>query len=150
MKNNYYDIAYNDLLYLEEDYHKTNYNPMVVQMQQIAEKMLKSVLVLVQTNIESLLHSNNLRQIYYSIHDVVPTFELDEMELGYLKAFYFESKYPGENFITVSRTQCTKCLQIMYRVILEVNEFRSENNLETYEVTEKFLKDKSERITSFD
>lgn len=149
MKNNYYDIAYNDLLYLEEDYHKTNYNPMVVQMQQIAEKMLKSVLVLVQTNIESLLHSHNLRQIYYSIHDVVPTFELDEMELGYLKDFYFESKYPGENFITVSRTQCTKCLQIMYRVILEVNEFRSENNLETYEVTEKFLKDKSERITSF-
>ena len=57
MKNDYYDIAYNDLLYLEDDYYKTNYNPMVVQIQQVAEKMLKSVLVLVSTN-ETLFHSH--------------------------------------------------------------------------------------------
>ena len=41
MKNDYYDIAYNDLLYLEDNYYKMNYNPMVVQIQQVAEKMLK-------------------------------------------------------------------------------------------------------------
>ena len=32
---------YNDLLYLEDNYYKMNYNPMVVQIQQVAEKMLK-------------------------------------------------------------------------------------------------------------
>ena len=41
LKNDYYDIAYNDLLYLEDNYYKMNYNPMVVQIQQVTEKMLK-------------------------------------------------------------------------------------------------------------
>ena len=76
MKNDYYDIAYNDLLYLEEDYYKTNYNPMVVQAQQVAEMMLKSVLVLVNTN-EALFFSNNLRQIYDAIHELQSDFVLD-------------------------------------------------------------------------
>lgn len=86
MKNDYYDIAYNDLLYLEDDYYKTNYNPMVVQIQQVAEKMLKSVLVLVSTN-ETLFHSHNLRQIYDAIHELQSDFVLDRMELAYLKDF---------------------------------------------------------------
>lgn len=144
MKNDYYDIAYNDLLYLEEDYYKTNYNPMVVQIQQISEKMLKSVLELVTTNV-SLLHSHNLKQIYAAIHKLQEDFVLDQMELAYLKDFYFEASNPGDNFIVVSREECVTCLHIMYEVIAAVNDFRKTNNLEYYDISEKTLIDQRHR-----
>ena len=142
MKNDYYDIAYNDLLYLEDDYYKTNYNPMVVQIQQVAEKMLNSVLVLVSTN-ETLFHSHNLRQIYDAIHELQSDFVLDRMELAYLKDFYFEAKYPGDNFVVVSREECATCLHIMYSVITAVTEFRRKAGLDYYDVVEKYLEEPS-------
>ncbi|MFP3152859.1 hypothetical protein LQZ18_00205 [Lachnospiraceae bacterium ZAX-1] len=46
------------------------------------------------------------------------------MELGYLKDFYFEAQYPGENFMVVTAVQCEKCLNIMYNALEEVNRFR--------------------------
>lgn len=149
MKNNYYDVAYHDLLYLEEDFHKTYYNPMVTQIQQVAEEMLKSVLELIRVDVNHLLHSHNLRQIYTAINEFVPDFSLNESDLSYLKDFYFESRYPGDNFIEVSREQCAKCLRIMYTVVAEVNKFRQQNGLEFYEVTEKVLKDSTNRMKAF-
>lgn len=143
LKNDYYDIAYNDLLYLEDDYYKTNYNPMVVQVQQIAEMMLKSVLVLVNTN-EALFFSNNLRQIYDAIHELQSDFVLDRRELAYLKDFYFKANYPGDNFVVVSREECAKCLHIMYSVIIAVTEFRRKAGLDYYNVTEKYLEEHSD------
>ena len=142
MKNDYYAIAYNDLLYLECDYYKTNYNPMVVQMQQIAEKMLKSVLILISTD-ETLFHSCDLRRIYNAIHKLQSDFVLNQMELAYLKDFYFEARYPGDNFIVVSREDCITCLHIMYSVVIAVTEFRRKAGLDYYDVVEKYLEEPS-------
>ena len=149
MKNNYYDVAYNELLYLEEDYHKTQYNPMVVLMEQVTEKMLKSVLELITTGVEDLLKSHNLKRIYEKIHSIDEDFELNVFELGYLKDFYFEARYPGENFVTVSRKQAKVCLSIMYRVIEEVNKFRERNGMQFYSVEEKFLTPLDGELESF-
>ena len=139
INNNYYDIAYNDLCYLDGELNRTFYNQMTVQIQQIAEKMLKSVLELVATDVESLLHSHNLRAIYTKITENVPEFGLDEMKLGYLKDFYFDAKYPGDSFITVTREQCETCLQIMYDVVEQVNLFRVKNSFPTYSIERKHL-----------
>jgi hypothetical protein len=43
MKNDYYEIAYNNLLYLQATLHLPFYNDIAVGTQQVAEKMLKSV-----------------------------------------------------------------------------------------------------------
>ena len=43
MKNDYYEIAYNNLLYLQATLGLPFYNDIVVLAQQVAEKMLKSV-----------------------------------------------------------------------------------------------------------
>ena len=112
---------------------------MVVQIQQVAEKMLKSVLELISTNTEHLLKSHNLRQIYDAIHQEIPEFNLNRQDLGFLKDFYFEAKDPGENFITVEREDCATCLHTMYTIINEVNTFRKSNGLEYHEITEKYL-----------
>lgn len=141
MKNEYYSIAINDLLYLEEDLHKSNYNPLVIQVEQVAEKALKSVLELVSVDIIELLHSHNLKKIYLEINAACPEFILNEKDLGYLKDFYYEAKSPGENFIIVSRKQCDDCLNIMYDVLEVVNEFRIKNNMNYYAIERKHTKE---------
>lgn len=44
MKNSYYDIAYNDYQYLTATMHTDLYNSISVQIEQVVEKLLKSVM----------------------------------------------------------------------------------------------------------
>ena len=43
MKNNYYDVAFNDYLYLSVSTNTKFYNQISSASQQVAEKLLKSV-----------------------------------------------------------------------------------------------------------
>ena len=64
MKNDYYEIAYNNLLYLQATLGLPFYNDIVVLAQQVAEKMLKSVVERVSAESIPLMHSHNLRTLY--------------------------------------------------------------------------------------
>lgn len=142
MKNDYYEIAYNNLLYLEHSLSTTFYNDIAVNAQQVAEKMLKSVLEYLcdlGDELDKLLRSHNLRAIYDKIHNVYPEFCLDRGSLSILKDFYFDAKYPGDNFVTVTFDECAECIGIMYDAIEETNKFRASNGLSVHEVTRKQL-----------
>lgn len=143
MKNNYYDIAYNNLLYLEYTLQTEFYNDIAVQCQQISEKMLKSALEEVCTtlnnDIDKLMHSHNLRALYDKVHQVDADFLLDRGKLSMLKDYYFDAKYPGDNFVTVTKDECIECVQTMYTVVQQVNLFRKRNNLPYVEVEAKVL-----------
>ena len=144
MLNDYYDIAINNLKYLEVTLGTEFYNDISIGAQQVAEKLLKSVLEQLfpttDSYVNTLLHSHNLRAIYTKICEVDSTLNLDRRDLSMLKDYYFDAKYPGDYFVTVSRSECEENLEIMYNVIEEVNKFRENNNLSVTKVKRKQLK----------
>lgn len=94
MKNDYYDIACNDLEYLQATLHLKFFNQFAIASQQIAEKMLKSVAEVTCVGIEKLMTTHNLRAIYTEINKVESDFILDKGKLSMLKDFYFDAKCP--------------------------------------------------------
>ena len=134
MKNDYYDIACNDLLYLQATLHLPFYNSIAPAAQQVAEKMIKSVAELTCMGIEKLMQSHNLRALYDEIHQVEPDFVLGRSSLAMLKDFYFEARYPGDNFVTVTKEDCAECLETMYQVVEQVNNFRKAHDLPVMEI----------------
>ena len=143
MKNDYYEIAYNNLCYLEGNLHRPFYNEIAVSAQQITEKMLKSVLneiyLAQDLEIDKLMHSRNLRGLYDKIAIKVSNFKLDRGALSILKDYYFDAKYPGDNFVTVSKEECQECIEIMYNTIEMVNRFREQNGLGVKECSRKSI-----------
>lgn len=141
MANDYYEIAINDLLFLEHNLNVPSYNVLALQSQQITEKALKSVLELVAVGNEckAVLQSHNLKNMYTMIHEVVPSFELNRSDLALLKDYYYDAKYPGENFVRVTKEACQECINIMYDVLEQVNQFRTEDGMKIFPVERKQL-----------
>ena len=127
-----------DLLYLQYTLGSDLYNQMAVICQQISEKLLKSVAELVVVD-EKIIKSHNLRQINSAILLGGIDLELDQSDLAYLKDFYFDARYPGDNFVEVSRDDITKCLEIMYDVVRAVTRFRKDKGLNCEDYKELYL-----------
>ncbi len=121
IKNTYLDIAENDLQYLEAVLKTGNtfYNQLAVQCQQVAEKFLKGYLdrMLLEEDVSELLRKNNLKKIAAKLNDIKPGLKLDTIGLAYLTDFYFDARYPGDDFYTVSKEEFEKCLAIMYDTV---------------------------------
>lgn len=137
IENNYYSIACNELHYLEWGLKSPFYNSIAAQAQQVAEKMLKSVAELVCVNIEKLMTSHNLRGLYDVIHRVEPSFVFDRNRLSTLKDYYYDARYPGDNFISVTQEECADAVHIMYDVVKIVNEWRGKHEYPVEEVIDK-------------
>lgn len=137
--NDYYEIAFNELLYLEYTLGTGFYNPISAQAQQIAEKMLKSVAERECVGIEKLMKSHNLRALYTEIHKVDASFELNKDKLSTLKDLYFDTRYPGDNYVEVDYETCADAISTMYAVIKEVNKKRESVGLPVHDVEEKQL-----------
>lgn len=121
IKNNYLDIAENDLQYLEAVLKTGNtfYNQLAVQCQQVAEKFLKGHLdrVLLEEDVSDLLRKHNMKKIAAKLNEIKPELKLDTIGLAYLTDFYFDARYPGDDFYTVSKEEFEKCLAIMYDTV---------------------------------
>lgn len=139
MEKSYYEIALRNLEFLEASLCNDYYNDLAPLAEQVAEKMLKSVLELVDPDAKLMLQSHNLKNIYIRIKEAGVNLDLDKGALSSLKDVYFEARYPGENYIDVSYEDCTEYLHTMYRVIDEVNLYRFDNNLPYTKVSEKTL-----------
>ncbi len=121
IKNTYIDIAENDLEYLEAVLKTGNtfYNQLAVQCQQVAEKFLKGYLdnLLLEEDVTDLLRKNNMKKIAARLNELKPDLKLDTVGLAYLTDFYFDARYPGDDFYTVSKEEFEKCLAIMYDTV---------------------------------
>lgn len=119
--NTYLAIAENDLEYLESVLKtgSTFYNQLAVQCQQVAEKFLKGYLekLLVDQDISDLLRRHNLKKMASALNEMKPELKLDTIGLAYLTDFYFDTRYPGDDFYTVSRAEFDKCLSVMYDTV---------------------------------
>ena len=121
IKNSYLAIAENDLAYLEAVLGTGNqfYNQLAVQCQQVAEKYLKGYLdkILVDEDITDLLRKHNMKRIAAKLNEICPDLKLDTIGLAYLTDFYFDARYPGDDFYTVSKEEFDKCAAIMYDTV---------------------------------
>lgn len=143
MKNEYYDIAYNNLLFLMTNSNSNFYNHIAIFCQQTAETMLKSVLDEISdsrdNNINRLMRSSDLRVLYNQIHKVIPEFVLDRSDLAMLTDYYYSARYPGDNFVTVTKEESDECLKVTLEVVEQVNRFRKANGLEVKEISHEQL-----------
>lgn len=130
INNNYYDIAFNELEYLQlsTNINSEYFNQMTVSCQQISEKVLKSVAELC-TSDDKVFKSNSLRKVNSAIYREGVNLNLDNSDLVYLTSFYFNARYPGDSFVEVKEYEFIKALEIMYKVLDSVNKFRIEKNL---------------------
>ena len=121
IRNSYIDIAENDLQYLESVLKTGNtfYNQLAVQCQQVAEKFLKGYLdrTVLEDDVSDLLRKHNMKKIASKLNDMNPGLKLDTVGLAYLTDFYFDARYPGDDFYTVSKEEFEKCLSIMYDTV---------------------------------
>ncbi len=121
IKNNYLDIAQNDLEYLESVLKTGSrfYNQLAVQCQQVAEKYLKGYLdrLLTDEDVTDLLRKHNMKRIASRLNEQYPDLDLDTIGLAYLTDFYFDARYPGDDFSVVTEKEFEKCLSIMYDTI---------------------------------
>ncbi len=57
-----------------------------------------------------------------------------------LKDYYFDAKYPGDNFVNVTAAECEQCLTTMYDVIDFVHAARNKLGLSCSKIERKLLK----------
>lgn len=135
----FYNLAINDFLYLQENLNNSFFNSITFQIQQITEKLLKSVFELVCVENLQLLNTNNLRAIYVEINKVDNTFILNKGDLSMLKDMYFDTRYPCDNFVIVTGKECNEMLNIMYDTFEMVNSFRQRRDMSIFLFSRKYV-----------
>lgn len=105
----YYDIAmktYHSLDAFFEAADKSDwYNPFTTECQQVVEKLLKDVLTRIMplsSKLESLLHSHDLGTLARAVNGVYPN-TVKIQDCTWLTDYYFDTRYPGDNFFVVTR-----------------------------------------------
>lgn len=112
--NSYFALAENEYLYLQSDFEVSetigNFNRLAYSCSQIVEKYLKSIIDKIPGRRE-LLHSHNLRALY---NEVVVNYSLrvSSKDCHWLGSFYFDARYPGDDFCVVNREDALECLRI--------------------------------------
>ena len=130
----YYEVACEDLRYLVAVAGLDFYNQNTVQCQQVVEKLLKSVAELSCAEISGILNSHNLRAIYMEVKKAGVDIELDKHKLSTLKDYYFDARYPGDNYVDVSRDEFLESFDTVKDVFKAVNDFRTSKNLYTADI----------------
>lgn len=72
-----------------------------------------------------MLHTHTLRKLSEVLNKELKI-GLDVMGLSFLKDFYFEARYPGDNFSSVTQEQHDKCKEIMEETLKRLQPFISD------------------------
>ncbi len=129
MKNSYYNIGYDDYLFAKDSLplcdRSNNYNSVVAVFSQAAEKLLKEVIerkFVDDSSCISILKTHNLRTIVNKIIERYPEASLNSMECKWLGDFYFDARYPGDNYVVVSKDDAYMALEITEKILEVVND----------------------------
>lgn len=94
--------------------------------EQIVEKYMKGVLEqqnsIAPFELAKLLKSHNLRILGMKINSVLEI-KLSLPDLVFLGDFYFDARYPGDNFVTVTPEISAQCREIMENVLITLQPF---------------------------
>lgn len=99
----------------------------------MAEKYLKGYLdrLSVDADVSDLLRKHNMKKIASRLNELDPQLGLDTVGLAYLTDFYYDARYPGDDFYTVTEEELKKCLAIMYDTVRRLREIESRGGSES-------------------
>ena len=127
--NSYYGMAENDYLYakagLETCKALGNYNAVASGCSQAAEKYLKALVercMKEDVGVVAIMRSHNLRTIAEKLQSYFPDITLNVQECKWLGNYYFETRYPGDNFTVVSQEDGEECIRIVETIRESITE----------------------------
>lgn len=122
--NSYYGTGFNDYLYAKNSINIAeeigNYNGVAYMASQSAEKLLKAVIERYLIDDEDgirLLKSHNLRSLIEKIKTEFPDCPLDSKDYKWLGDFYYDARYPGDNFTVVGKESGVECIRLLDKLI---------------------------------
>ncbi len=107
--NNYKDLALYDLKSAKANYEFELWNKVGRECQQVCEKYIKHFLLEHHLLSEELERTHNLKKLLKTIEDYNK--ELYK-SLSIVGDYYFETNYPGDNFIVLDKDMADEALQI--------------------------------------
>lgn len=124
MAVSYYDVAKDDLLYLEYSMKMIDgapvFNNILVQEQQVCEKMLKELVrrFVFTENVESVLKSHKLMTLVNTIQNETGwRLDVRADELRFLSDFYFDGRYPGIDYLSATKEDAIRGYAIVKDVV---------------------------------
>lgn len=135
--NDYYSIAIDDMEFLVNTDTKGKYNQVSFHCHQVCEKLLKSILVLVDVDAKGLLNSHSLKTILRRLHNECVLINIDIRDMADLTDVYFETRYPGDEYYVVTESDFKRYLNLTKNVLSEVNLYRESLLLPTVELNLK-------------
>lgn len=128
----YYDVARADLDYLNFNYghldELPNFNSIVVQEQQVVEKLLKHILNIYVDSDDAIrvMKSHKLAHIVREIGRFYDC-PLNEDDMRFLSDFYFDGRYPSRDYVLAEKQDAIRGYEIVQETLLWVNSFISEH-----------------------
>ncbi|NLZ83525.1 MAG: HEPN domain-containing protein, partial [Clostridiales bacterium] len=121
-------MGYNDYLFAKHSINAAkeigNYNGVASMASQSAEKLLKAVIERYFADDEDcipLMKSHNLRSLLEKIKTRFPDCPLDSKDYKWLGDFYYDARYPGDNFITVGEESGLECIRLLDELLLWID-----------------------------
>ncbi|MFI3238603.1 MAG: HEPN domain-containing protein [Lachnospiraceae bacterium] len=128
-RNSYYSIGCDDYLFAKDSLplcdRANNYNSMVAILAQSAEKLMKEVIeqkFVDDSACIAILRTHNLRVLVNKIKERYPDSSLNSIECKWLGDFYFDARYPGDNYVVVSKEDAYTAIEIADRILDSINE----------------------------
>ena len=115
MDNTYLAIAKNDYQYALAVRNLGFNNNAGFTCVNTVEKLFKSVIELTVPDCHSLLRSHNLRNLYRSIRDIIKL-DISEGDLAIMSDFYFDTRYPGDDFTEITDDELNMCYDVLGKV----------------------------------
>ena len=120
----YREIAENDLLWAKASLsvgdQMGQYNMVVVQAQQSAEKFMKGFIIdFMNENgkYDKDLTTHNLRKMALLINEFLGRKVLNPIECKYLGDWYFDARYPGDNYTEITdREEAENCITLAEKI----------------------------------
>ena len=114
----YFDIAMRSYSNIDKQFHLAEemdwYNLFAAECAQIIEKMLKgnlSISKLPENTSPHIFDIHSLQVLTRTLHSIYPN-TINAQNASWLSDYYFDTKYPGDNFVEVSKYDAEQILSI--------------------------------------
>lgn len=117
--NSYWGLAESGYLYARGGMRTCRqmgvYNSVASGCAEAAEGYLKALAEVCLAGDEDavmVMRTHNLRTLVNRLKEKLPEIRLDSKDCKWLGDYYFEARYPGENFVVVNEADAVECLRI--------------------------------------
>lgn len=130
--NDYFSIADSDYKWIpylmQGALEIKNYNLVIVQLQQVAEKYLKGYIdaeLNISGKYDKELRSHNFRKLV-GVINAEKGAEIDSIRAKYLGDFYYDARYPGDNYLVVADIATAQtCIEICDEIMTQIRSLQA-------------------------